>query len=53
MGFFVAPFFASPFFNTGAVQPVGPPRVLFRLEAASMRFVLLPSQTTFILGASQ
>jgi hypothetical protein len=53
MGFFVAPFFASPFFNTGLVQPVGPPRVLFTLEAAPMPFVLPLPQTIFILEAPQ
>jgi hypothetical protein len=62
MGFFVAPFFASPFFNTGTVQPVGPPKVLFRLEAAPVLvalpspqsvFMLPPSQTIFTLEAPQ
>jgi hypothetical protein len=49
MEFFVAPFFARPFFNAW----FGSPQVRFTLDAALMPFVLPPSQTTFTLEAPQ
>lgn len=62
MAFFRAPFFASPFFNTGPAEiPAGPPRVIFTLaalpafalDAAAPAFVLPASSTTFILEPAQ